>query len=226
MKTFSSSYFKIDPKKIVEDILKKSKIRKTKILGIEYLILPNVYPSEKFRTTDFLLSSLPDCSNKTVCDMGCGMGIVGIHAMINKNAQRAVFVDINENAILNVRKNLALNSISEKKFSIYLSNAFSSVNAEIFDLIIFNVPFHNDDVEISNPLQKAFFDPNFKGVSLFLSQAKKFMNEKSQIIIAFSDKGDVEALENLFDKFEFKWKLWKRKNQEDNYDNRLYLLEN
>jgi hypothetical protein len=58
------------------------------------------------------------------------------------------------------------------------------------------MPFHNDDIEIKDPLQRAFYDPRFDSIKKFLDQSKKFTHEGTQIIIAFSNKGDTNSLEN------------------------------
>ena len=61
------------------------------------------------------------------------------------------------------------------RVSVYLSNCFDSVPENIFDVIVFNMPFHNDDIEISNPLEHAFYDPLFKSLDKFLKQ-QQYLN--------------------------------------------------
>ncbi|MDX8430223.1 MAG: methyltransferase (plasmid) [Candidatus Algichlamydia australiensis] len=215
-------YFKLDPHGIVDDILKCENIRKVKILELEFQVFPGVYPSERFRTTDFLLTSLPPLKGKAVCDMGCGIGVVGIHSLLNK-ALSATFVDINRIAVKNAEANLQTHGLDGE---VLRSNCFDSVPKQLFDVIVFNIPFHDDMVEIEVPLAYAFYDPSFKSVRKFLAQAKYYSHKETEIIIAFSNKGNYELLEHLFDSYLYNWKLWKIINNESEFDNRLYLLKN
>ena len=86
------------------------------------------------------------------------------------------------------------------------------------------MPFHNDDIEISNPLEHAFYDPLFKSLDKFLKQAKSYTHQETMLFIAFSNKGDVAALERIFSANDYTWELWKVANQEEQYDNRIYKL--
>ncbi len=45
-----------------------------------------------------------------------------------------------------------------------------------------------------------------------------------QIFIAFSNKGETELLEKIFEENQYTWKLWKVTNTDQEYDNRIYLL--
>ncbi len=220
-----STYYKLSPEKIVEDIKHSTELSKTTILGKEYLIFPSVYPSDKFRTTNFLLQSIqPLVSNTTVCDMGCGMGVVGLYALEN-GAIRVVQADINPIAIENASANKELYKHSDKELTIFKSDCFDDIPHQTFDLIIFNIPFHSEPHQITSSLDYAFHDPDFKSTKKFLFQSKDYSHANTKIIIAFSNKGDTKKLEEIFTKLNFKWSLWKVANTDQKYDNRLYLLE-
>lgn len=222
----TSQYYKIDPKAIVKDIIGTCKEKLSSIVqGLEFDTYPNVYPSARFRSTQFIFDNIiTKVKDKVICDMGCGSGVLGLFSLKN-GAKKVVAADVNpfafENAIENSRK-LGYNEFNHE---VLLSDCFDKIPIQNFDLIIFNIPFHSDNVKIENPLEKAFFDPEFATVKKFLIQCKNYASDETEIIIAFSNKGDITTLESIFDALEFKWKLWKIKNADSEYDNRLYIMK-
>ena len=88
--------------------------------------------------TNVLLNSLEDLSNiKSVLDVGCGVGIIGI-SLAKKYDNLAVhMIDVNEKAISLTKENITINKV--KNCQAYLSNVYSDVN-EKFDMIISNPP--------------------------------------------------------------------------------------
>lgn len=221
-----TAYYKLPPSAILQDIYQASdQPRTVEIKGLKMICSPNVYPSDKFRTTNFLLDSIhPFLKDSRVCDMGCGPGIVGLYAA-TQGAKKVVQADINHFAVRNAEQNKEQHNISDENMQIFLSNCFDNVPAQRFDTIVFNLPFHSDPIEISSPLQHAFFDPCFQTVKKFLNQVSGFsLKKNTRIFLAFSNKGDIERLENIFGDSIFNWKLWKVTNQDQQFDNRIYLL--
>jgi 16S rRNA G966 N2-methylase RsmD len=219
-------YYTLLPDEILQDIsTDKIHCRLVNIKNIQMLCNAHVYPSDRFRTTNFLLDSiLPFLKNSRVCDMGCGPGVVGLYAY-KHGAKKVVSVDINNSAVKNALLNKRLHNINDQKMSVFLSDCFDSVPLQKFDIIVFNLPFHSDPIKITNPLEYAFYDPNFSTLRKFLDQVIHFsVKNKTKIFLAFSNKGDVRTLENILRDSNFKWQLWKRINQDQKFDNRIYLL--
>lgn len=213
------------PKKIIRCLDVFTQQSKTNIFDLDFILFPDVYPSQCFRTTKFLLDNIVNkVFNKNVCDMGCGMGVIGIFSL-HKGAKRVVQVDINSQAVENARTNRNLYKHKEETLSIYKSDCFDKVPKELFDLIIFNIPFHSEPHEYKNEVEYAFFDSGFRSVKKFLIQCKLYAHKRTEIVIAFSNKGDVKTLESLFEKCGYEWQLWKKNNEKAKYDNRLYLLK-
>lgn len=218
------AYYAMTPEDILNDIKKNLKTKFIKILGIELQVFPNVYPPDKFRTTEFLIQSIKSLvKDQVVCDMGCGTGIIGLQALLH-NAKKVVFADINKDAIENTKVNIINNNIINNKSEVYCSDCFDAIPTQQFDLIVFNIPFHSDPVKISASIDLALYDPGFKNVNKFLRQSKKFMNDQCSIIIPFSNKGDYQSLETLFLKNGFDAVLWKTINTNAVCDNRIYQL--
>jgi len=220
------AYYKLPPSAILQDIYQISdQPRMVEIKELKMICCPRVYPSDKFRTTNFLLDSIhPFLKDSRVCDMGCGPGIVGIYA-VRQGAKKVIQADINHFAVRNAEQNKEHHCIPDERMQIFHSNCFDNVPTQKFDTIVFNLPFHSDQIEICDPLQHAFFDPCFQTVKKFLNQVSKFSIKKNtHIFLAFSNKGDIKTLENIFEDSIFNWKLWKVTNQDQQFDNRIYLL--
>lgn len=218
------SYYRLSADEIFEDVRATYEDNRFSVEDVNFVVSPNVYPSHLFRTTGFVLKNLKDLlKGKTVCDMGCGPGIVGLYALKN-GAKKVVQADINPYAVENAKENNRLNGFKKAQIESYLSDCFENIPQQKFDLIVFNMPFHNDDIEIKDPLQRAFYDPNFSSIKKFLDQSQNYSHEGTQIMVAFSNKGDIEGLEKIFNESAFQWKIWKITNSDKEFDNRIYLL--
>lgn len=221
-----SAYYKLDPASIVENILHEGKTRRVKIKDLNFVIHPHVFPSDQFRSSKFLIESIQDmCLGASVCDMGCGFGLIGCFAL-KYGAKKVVQADINQFAVENALKNKKMHKFSNKQMQVYQSDCFDDIPPQKFDLVVFNIPFHDDRVEIHDPLQYAFFDPAFQTVRKFLIQLHRYSYPDTETIIAFSNKGNTRLLEHLFDEFGYKWTLWKVAHTDQQFDSRLYLLRN
>lgn len=195
------------------------------ILGIDLFLIRDVYPSQLFRTTNFLLTNLKEMFyTKSVCDMGCGMGVLGQYAL-KYGAKKVVQGDINPSAIKNAELNKKKYRYKNEKLKIYQSDCFDNIPKQIFDVIVFNIPFHSEQHKCNNNIEYAFYDPFFKSTEKFLKQLKLYSNFATEIFIAFSNKGDTKSLEGLFERYNYQWIIWKKINENKKYDNRLYLLK-
>ena len=87
--------------------------------------------------TNLLLKNVSLKGTKTLLDMGCGIGIMGISLAKMYPEIRVEMVDVNLRAIELVKENFILNKI-ESAF-VYESNTYSNVNGE-YDVIVTNPP--------------------------------------------------------------------------------------
>lgn len=219
-----SSYYKLPADEIYERLAGLHDPYNVNIEGVDLSIHPHVYPSEKFRTTRFVLRSLQKkFMGKTVCDMGCGPGVVGLYALKN-GAKKVVQSDINPFAVKNAIENRKINAWQAKEALIYQSDCFDSIPTQVFDIIVWNMPFHNDEIEIADPLKRAFYDPGFNSIRKFLNQSPGYSRSSTEIFVAFSSKGDTVALEKIFSDLGYNWEIWKITNENQDYDNRIYSL--
>lgn len=94
-------------------------------------------------TTRMCLEEIEHHSPKTVLDLGCGSGILGIASLL-LGAEFAVGCDIDEKAQKVVMENAALNGIYEDKLSVYSGdvlsdNWLSEKIAGKYDLVLANI---------------------------------------------------------------------------------------
>ena len=102
----------------------------------------NIDPSMAFGTGQhestancLLLMQELNLDNKTVLDLGCGSGILGLSAL-KLGAKECTFLDIDENAIKVCKQNAKLNKLSKCFF--YVSDNIKMIK-EKFDLIFANL---------------------------------------------------------------------------------------
>ncbi len=88
--------------------------------------------------TNVLLNSLEDLSNiKSVLDVGCGIGVIGISLAKKYSHLNVHMVDVNEKAVMLTNENIKLNKLDNAKT--YISNIYSEVR-DAYDLVISNPP--------------------------------------------------------------------------------------
>ena len=90
--------------------------------------------------TRLLLDSLDVRANDLALDVGCGYGIIGMHAARCAHSGRAVLVDSNSLAVECAKATLAVNGI--KSAEVLLGNGIGSVVDRRFSLVVSNPPFH------------------------------------------------------------------------------------
>ncbi len=99
-------------------------------------------PDEIDEGTLLLMSAIdPGADFKSILDIGCGYGPIGIALAKSFPDAEVDLIDKDFVAVDYANKNIALNGIDAKKAKSYLSNGFSHVPAgKKYDLIISNLP--------------------------------------------------------------------------------------
>ncbi len=111
----------------------------------------------------FLLEHLPDCQHKTVVDLGCGNGVIGLHILHKYPDAKVVFVDESfmavESARINVQHNLS-DALPRSRFIV--SNCLDKYSAsDDFpspDAIVCNPPFHQQNAITDHIAYQMFKD--------------------------------------------------------------------
>ena len=191
-------------------------------------VLPNVYPSNRFRSSRALAQVVASVAKgKRIADMACGPGVMGLVAAAH-GATHVVQVDINPTAVENARMNARDLGMADK-MDIYEGDMFEPLTyryLRYFDLMFFNPPFHRDASAYKNDkLMYAFYGHGNAGgaIDMFLMRAKEHLAPGGAIIIVFSNK-DPEYLafmEESFVRYGYSFKV-SITNADTGADTRLY----
>jgi|GEM_PF-4831233 len=179
--------------------------------GLEIIVHPRVYRAESASTTATMLESLGSPTGLDVLDMGCGTGVLGVHAAI-RGANRVVLCDISAQAVANSQANVARHRL-DATCSVQESDLFSSVaSTDRFDLILFNMPFlyaHERAGEITVPAPEhlaaaipppdAFIDVGYRTIRRFLEEAPRYLTTNGAIRCSFASFGNLRVLDEILD---------------------------
>lgn len=96
------------------------------------------------------LHKLPPLANKTIIDLGCGNGVLGLHILHKNKSANVIFVDESYMAISSAKQNVLQNipdQIQNCDFVVdnCLDDFQSKSNFKQVDLVICNPPFHQQN---------------------------------------------------------------------------------
>jgi len=165
-----------------------------------------------------------------VLDIFSGSGCIGIAILKNIRKSQVDFVDIDENAIKQIKANLKLNKISQKRYKVIKSDVFEKVKGK-YDVIFANPPYVAKERlnEVQESVKK--FEPKIswyggrgglRYIKKFLKKAKNHLKENGIIFMEIDplQKEEVEKIltKGSYKKFKFykdqfkkiRWvKIWK-----------------
>ena len=132
-----------------------------------------------------------------VLDVGTGSGIQAITAATNKNVREVIAVDVNEDAINNLKTNKEAQLSGRIKAKV--SDLFSNVRNK-FDIIIFNPPYLPQD-KIGKEIIE---DPALYGGKFgwevserFFSEVTNYLSSSGKILFLFSSLTNKEKIEEI-----------------------------
>lgn len=151
---------------------------------------------------------------KSMIDMCCGSGCLGISISKNSNISKCILVDISAKAVAVMNKNISNNNVSKKCFSI-VSNLFTKLFDldDKYDIIVSNPPYirTQEIVSLSKYVQNEptiALDGGQDGIQIYikiLDQAKYFLNYNGYIIfeIGYDQKRDIIELVSKYKEYEY-----------------------
>lgn len=161
------------------------------VAGITITVLPGVWSPAYDWSGDFMIANFPDVKGKDVLEIGCGSGLISVHAALS-GARHVTAVDINPLAVENTAINLKKYGISLG--TVIVSNGFSAVSGD-FDIVVFNAPYHGcrpDDM-----LEYACADENYQTLRAFFGDLGCHLRPNGQVELGFSESGDLKLFRSL-----------------------------
>lgn len=170
--------------------------------GIPILVCDNVFTPDPNITysTSQLLQALPSVKDKTVLDMGCGTGLLGIHCLKN-GAKEVVFADISSDALENTKKNLAINNVNIGATIIH-SDLFEHI-PQTFDIICANLPILDAVWHMENSAEHIALR--------FLRDCKEHMRPSGKAFLAWASFADISHLEKKLKELRYTYTLHEEK---------------
>ncbi len=216
-------------KKLISPFLKKaskiylSKARKYQYKSISVWVEPTVFPPFLTLSTKLLLDFIEtlSLSGRTFLELGCGCGIISIHA-----AQKHAVVtasDINRLALKSLEKNSVNNNVN---INIVYSDLFENLQNITFDFIVINPPYYpKDPVSIA---EKAWFcGVNFEYFEKLFFQLPAFIKNKTAVYMILSEDCEIKKIKSiaLNNKLNVNIVLEKKIMAENNFIYKIDLLQ-
>lgn len=132
------------------------------VQGIDLVLNTNeevFSPTAVDKGTRAMLSFVEFKENDKVLDLGCGCGVVGILAAKQIGADNVVMCDVSENAVQLSKQNAAANGVAG--VTIRRSDGLNEISEKDFTLILSNPPYHTDFA-----VAKGFIEDGFKKLAI------------------------------------------------------------
>ncbi|WP_133467954.1 methyltransferase [Paraglaciecola marina] len=110
---------------------------------------------------------LPSFDNKTIVDLGCGNGVLGLHILNSSSPDKVIFVDESYMAVASAKHNIETNlpdklHLCEFRIDNCLENFRQTIEHAQVDLVLCNPPFHQQNTITDHIAWQMFTDA--KGV--------------------------------------------------------------
>jgi len=107
---------------------------------------------------------------KTVLDIGCGYGAIGVSLKMLHSHVKVEMIDVNDRAVALCQKNIEQNNLSD--ISVYKSNVFEEVS-NTFDVIVTNPPIRAGKTVVQQILEESYRYLNPQGELWVIIQKKQ-----------------------------------------------------
>lgn len=158
--------------------------------GVKVTILPGVFHPGLFHSTKFLLNYIldQDLANRKFLELGCGSGIISIHAARKKAIVTAS--DISEVAIECTKLNAQQNEVN---FQICQSDLFTSLSPGAFDYISINPPYYPSD-PASQHDYAWYCGAHHEYFKKLFTQLSHHVHQESKVVMILSDVCDTRTI--------------------------------
>ncbi len=108
-----------------------------------------------------LLKNLPNALGKSVIDLGCGNGVIGVSILDQNKDAHVTFVDESFMAVESARQNVINHIGSEDRATFIVSNCLEEIlktNSSNYDIVLCNPPFHQQNTITDHVAYQMFTD--------------------------------------------------------------------
>lgn len=180
------------------------------VFGKSITVFPGVMSPKYDWAGLYMIECLPeDLTNKNVLELGPGSGLVSVFAGL-RGAASITAADINPTAVENTLLNLKKAGLSGE---VVLSDVFQNVPSRKYDLIVFNLPYHNGDPK--NDLEKGVIDQEYRAMESFFAHAHEFLAEGGLLLVGFSRSGNTARFQDEVKENNFVIEKMEEKNEWD-----------
>lgn len=142
--------------------------------GREFIVYPHVYSPKIFPSTFYYAEHLHITPGQSFLEIGSGTGLLAITAAL-RGANPVVATDISPIAVANTVENIRrydLHAVMDAREG----SVFDPIKEdETFDIILWNVPYMHIDKTDLSPIETALYDPFYKALTRFFSEAKSHL---------------------------------------------------
>ncbi|RXW33553.1 class I SAM-dependent methyltransferase [Propioniciclava flava] len=166
--------------------------------GYRWSQFAGVFPPERSPSTGAFLKLLEVPGNASVLEIGCGTGVISVHALL-RGAAHVVATDLSAEAVANTLDNAARHGV-EDRLDVRQGNMFSAIREhEAFDIVFWHSSFVKAPSTLTGltDLDLAYVDPGYRSHLAFLSTALQHTNGGGVAFLGFSSRGDRQLLDEL-----------------------------
>ena len=163
--------------------------------GLHLTVPPTVFHPRYFGTSRTLAQYVDSMSidGKSFLEIGCGSGIIALHAA--RAGARVTAVDVNPAAVEATLQNAATNGLSVEALT---SDLFEALNGRRFDVVAWNPPFFKG--EPVNLTERSFFaGQNLETIARFASELPRHLSARGAACLIFSADADVPSIRQMFE---------------------------
>ncbi|EPH46039.1 putative Ribosomal protein L11 methyltransferase [Streptomyces aurantiacus JA 4570] len=169
------------------------------LLGKEWTVLPGVYPSGSFSSTEFFArQDIYPKPGGTFLEIGCGAGVIAVTAATS-GCGAVTATDINPEAVRNTEINAHRHGVAGK-VSVRHGDLFDPLEADAeFDAVFWN----SNGVEMPgdyrhrSTYERAFFDPGYKSHRHYIEHGLRHVSAGGRLFLGFSGHGNAALLHDF-----------------------------
>ena len=163
-----------------------------------------------FSSDAVALGSFVRCKKTdTVIDVGCGTGVLTLLIAANMSPRQIIAVDINEDAVAQVKKNITLNETKlSTEFTVLAADAkelHTKIGANTADVIVCNPPYFTTGKKPLNPNKLAARHDGTLSLNDLAASATKLLKYGGMIYFCYPANNTAKAI-TIFESNNFRVK--------------------